>query len=129
MIVANKIAKQYANPERLAEDYLKSYFKDASPSYPINPFKMLKDEGILFVLKNFNKLEGMYIPACGVEDEAVVGINFKRPITRQRFTAAHELCHHLRDADKQIACPIGDNNKDEIFADNFAAAILMPLAD
>ncbi len=81
------------------------------------------------MIRNFNKLEGVYIPAQSEEDVAMVGINANRPITRQRFTAAHELCHHFRDADKQVSCPIGQKNATEKFADQFASALLMPLGE
>lgn len=82
-------------------------------------------KGIDFVIRNFNKLEGVYIPAQSENDIDIVGINSNRPITRQRFTAAHELCHHYRDADKQVACPIGQKNASECFA----AALLMPMGE
>ena len=122
-------AKLYRNPEKLAEDYLQIYFKDRPLTYPLNPFQMLKDAGVEFILKKFKKLEGIYIPASSEEDIPIVGINFERPICRQRFTAAHELCHHFRDADKQIACPIGQKDDSEYFADKFAAALLMPIPE
>lgn len=117
----------YEDAERMAAAYLAAYFDNTEIIYPLGPFKMLKDEGIDFVIRNFNKLEGVYIPAQSQDDIAIVGINAKRPITRQRFTAAHELCHHFRDADKQIACPIGQKNASEYFADAFASALLMPM--
>ena len=116
----------YEDAERMAAAYLAAYFDNTEIIYPLSPFKMLKDEGIDFVIRNFNKLEGVYIPAQSQDDIAIVGINAKRPITRQRFTAAHELCHHFRDADK-IACPIGQKNASEYFADAFASALLMPM--
>ena len=119
--------KQYNNPEEMASAYLAHYYGNQRIEYPINPFKMLKDEGILFSLMDFNKIEGVYIPATTDNDVPVVGINVNRPITRQRFSAVHELCHHLRDADKQISCPIGARNAMEIFAERFAAAVLMPI--
>ena len=72
---------------------------------------MLKDEGVEFKICNFNKLEGVYIPAQSQEDISIVGISAKRPITRQRFTAAHELCHHFRDADKTGCLPIGKKKR------------------
>ena len=123
-------AKDYDDPEMMAQAYLRSYFGNEKVEYPINPFKMLKDEGILFSLSNFSKLEGVYVPAESDKDIALVGINVNRPITRQRFTAAHELCHHFRDADKQMSCPIGKSkNKIEDFAEKFAAALLMPLGE
>ena len=120
-------AKKYTDPEKMAAAYLVECFGNQRIEYPINPFKMLKDEGILFSFIDFNNLEGVYIPPSSAEDIPTVGININRPITRQRFTAAHELCHHFRDADRHIACPIGSKNAVERFAEGFAAALLMPL--
>ena len=129
MIELTHRAKEYGNPERLAEDFLNGYFKGEPIQYPINPFQILRDTGVIFLLQRYHKLEGVYLPATGDGDYPMVGINADRPITRQRFTAAHELCHHLRDGDKQTACPIGQKDKCEQFADNFAAALLMPLSE
>lgn len=120
-------AKLYRDPEQLAAAYLNAYFPDGIISYPINPFQMLKDAGILFALKPFSKQEGVYIPPNAADDIAIVGINIGHPIARQRFTAAHELCHHFRDSDRQIACPFGQKTAIENFADKFAAAVLMPI--
>ena len=122
-------ARGFKAPEEMARAYLAMYFGNQRIEYPINPFQMLKDEGILFSLMNFSKLEGVYIPAASEEDIPVVGINSNRPITRQRYTAAHELCHHFRDAGQdQISCPINGNKTEiELFADKFAAALLMPI--
>ncbi len=122
-------ANKYTDPERTAAAYLVKYYRNQKIEYPINPFQMLKDEGILFSLVNFQKLEGVYIPASSEDDVPVVGINVDRPITRQRFSAAHELCHHLKDADKQVSCPIGSKNAVEKFAEGFAAALLMPISE
>ena len=123
-------AKQYSDPEKMAAEYLARYYGDEKVEYPINPFKMLKDEGILFSLRDFNKLEGVYIPASDEDDVPIVGINVNRPITRQRYTAAHELCHHFRDADKEISCPItAKKSAVEKFAEGFAAAVLMPIEE
>jgi len=119
----------YTDAEEMAAEYLAAYFGNNPIEYPISPFKMLKDENIPFVLRNFNKLEGVYIPAQSADDVAIIAINAKRPITRQRFTAAHELCHHLRDSDKQLNCPIGQKNATEKFADAFASALLMPIGE
>ena len=120
-------AKQYTDSEKMAAAYLVKYYGNQKIEYPINPFQMLKDEGVLFSLMDFKKLEGVYIPASSDDDIPVIGINANRPITRQRFSAVHELCHHFRDADKQISCPIGSKNQMERFADGFAAAVLMPI--
>lgn len=56
-------AKQYSDPEKMAAAYLAEYFGNQEIEYPINPFQMLKDEGVLFSLMEFKKLEGVYIPA------------------------------------------------------------------
>jgi len=60
-------------------------------------------------VRDFGHLEGVYIPAAHEKDIPMVGINMSRPITRQRFTAAHELCHYFRDSEQQI-CPIGSKS-------------------
>lgn len=123
-------AEKYTDPEMMAADFLAAFFGNQKIEYPINPFAFLKKEGILFILADFHKLEGVYIPATQTGDIPLVGINGNRPITRQRFTAAHELCHHFRDADKQISCPIsGKKNSTEQFAEKFAAAVLMPIQE
>ena len=123
-------AKSFTDAETMAAAYLAQYYGNKKVEYPINPFQMLKDEGILFSLINSKKLEGVYIPASSEEDIPVIGINANRPITRQRYTAAHELCHHFRDADKQISCPIsGKKTGIEHFAESFAAALLMPMQE
>lgn len=122
-------AKKYTDPEKMAADYLVKYYGNQKIEFPINPFQMLKDEGVLFSFMNFKKLEGVYIPASSEDDVPVVGINANRPITRQRYSAAHELCHHFRDADKEISCPIGSKNVIEKFAEGFAAALLMPIGE
>jgi Zn-dependent peptidase ImmA (M78 family)/fido (protein-threonine AMPylation protein) len=89
---------------------------------------MLVDEGVKFAIRDFGKLEGVYIPAYDQDDIPIVGINLNRPITRQRFTAAHELCHFFRDSEEQI-CPIGSRTASEVFADRFSSEILMPLSE
>ena len=129
MITFKLNAKNFTDAESMAAAYLAAYFGNSEIKYPISPFKMLKDEGVDFVIRNFYKLEGVYIPAQTQDDIAIVGISANRPITRQRFTAAHELCHHFRDADKQVACPIGQKNAAEYFADAFASALLMPMGE
>ena len=66
-------AKQYTDPEKMAAAYLVKYYGNQKIEYPINPFKMLKDEGILFSLMDFKKLEGVYVPASSLEDVPLVG--------------------------------------------------------
>lgn len=121
--------KDINNAEQLAASYLRHYFKGREIAYPINPFQMLIDEGVEFAIRDFGKLEGVFIPAKDQEDIPIVGINLNRPITRQRFTAAHELCHYLKDSNEQICPIIGSKSAIEKFADRFASGILMPLGE
>ncbi|MBQ9887210.1 MAG: ImmA/IrrE family metallo-endopeptidase [Lachnospiraceae bacterium] len=112
-------------PEMLADKVLKNFFGNEIPSIPINPFKLMSAHGIVYQFMDFEELEGIYLVPETEEDVPVVGINYKRKITRQRFTAAHELCHHIKDR-KNEACPIGSKNEIERYAENFAAELLMP---
>ncbi|SDN31194.1 protein of unknown function [Megasphaera paucivorans] len=74
---------------------------DSIPSFPIDPFKMMRDFGLVYQFMNLKKLEGIYLISENKNDIAVAGINYNRPITRRRFTAAHELCHHLSQIKKK----------------------------
>ena len=57
----------------------------------------------------------------------LVAININRPITRQRFSATHELCHYLKDVQNQsFMCAIASNDFIEKYAESFASAFLMP---
>lgn len=114
------------SPQALAAKVLKDRFGEEMPSIPIDPFKLMREYGIVYQLMEFENLEGIYLVPEGENDLPVVGINYKRKITRQRFTAAHELCHHLKDRRSEI-CPKGGNGSDtERFAEQFAAELLMP---
>lgn len=115
------------NAEKLARAVIAEYYDGKEPSFPIDPFKMIRDFGIVYQFMEFKDLEGIYILPEDEDDISVIGINFGRPITRQRYTAAHELCHHIKDRDNNI-CPIsGKRNSVENFADAFASELLMPI--
>jgi Zn-dependent peptidase ImmA (M78 family)/fido (protein-threonine AMPylation protein) len=121
-----QLAKNGMPAEKLANVFLKEYFLDREIIFPINPFQMLREMGVMFTFRPFNKYEGIYIPKVDEEDFPIVGINVKRPITRQRFTAAHELCHHLKDANGGFMCTANAQSEVERYAENFAAELLMP---
>lgn len=97
----------FSSPELLASAILKQYEKEiGNLEFPINPFKILKNLNIKLLIRNFKDLEGLYIPATNENDIDVVAINFNRSIYRQRFTAAHEICHCIKDKNNAIICPI-----------------------
>jgi len=119
-------AKQGVPAESLAQFFLKEYFAEKTIEFPLNPFQMLTDIEIPFIFRPFSKYEGIYIPAADEEDIPVVGINLKRPISRQRFTAAHELCHHIKDTHAGCMCLSNSQSTIERYAEDFAAELLMP---
>src|SRR5699024_4010868 len=101
------------NPFNLANRIVSQLAIEKKLKFPIDPFYLLNRFGISYKLSNFDDLEGIYIYSSE-EDTAVVGINKNRPITRQRFTAAHEICHHIKDRKLEIiTCPI-DGRKNDI---------------
>lgn len=115
--------------DQLANVFLREYYSGKEISYPINPFQMLTDLKIAFLLRPFKKYEGIYIPAEDEEDFPIVGINLLRPIVRQRFTAAHELRHHLKDVHSGFMCATNAKSEIEKYAENFASELLMPTAE
>ncbi len=94
------------SPQALAEKVLEDRFGKEIPSIPIDPFKLMREYGIVYQFMEFEDLEGIYLVPEDDNDIPLVGINYKRKITRQRFTAAHELCHHLKDRRNEV-CPKG----------------------
>lgn len=112
-------------PRQLAEAVIEYVFGEQVPALPIDPFWLMKGFGITYQFMEFKDLEGIYVAPKDEKDVAVVGINYGRPLTRQRFTAAHELCHHLKDR-RNEACPIEGKGDIERFAEKFAAELLMP---
>lgn len=99
-------------------------------SFPIDPIKILKDAGVIVVLKDFEKLDGIIINDA--DDYTVVGINSNNGWQRQRFTAAHEYCHYIKDLKKEkgstdlIQCLKKSNASIEKYANDFAGYLLMP---
>lgn len=124
--VSEKLYSIGMSPQTLAERVLGDRFGGEMPSIPINPFRLMREYGIVYQFMEFEDLEGIYLVPEDDNDIPLVGINYKRKITRQRFTAAHELCHHLKDR-RNEACPKGGSrNEIERFAEQFAAELLMP---
>lgn len=123
--------EQEITPEQLANSVLeKIKSKQGVIKFPIDPFELLKNEEIIISFSNFDRLEGIILN--DKDNVTIVGINKNRPWTRQRFTAAHEYCHYIKDLNRaenevnRIDCLMGSKSKIEQFADRFAACLLMP---
>lgn len=118
------------NPEELANYELEKLRKKGKLTFPIDPFKILNDAGVFVVLKDFEKLDGIIIN--DKDNCTIVGINSNNGWQRQRFTAAHEYCHFIKDLNKEkgksdyIECLKKSNTKIENYANNFAGYLLMP---
>lgn len=102
---------------------------------PIDVFKIIHDAQIELIFRPLeDRPDGFYIPPIG-KGKAGILLNSRRPLSRKRYTAAHELCHFIRqDATKirventseECALMTQGTPEDEIFADFFAAHFLMP---
>lgn len=117
-------------PEELANNELGKLRKNGELTFPLDPFKILSDAGVYIELKKFEKLAGIII---NDEDNCtIVGINSNDSCQRQRFTAAHEYCHFIKDLNRgkgntdYIECLKKSNTKIEKFANDFAGYLLMP---
>lgn len=124
---ANKIHQKYNFPssENVGGIYL-------------DVFEIIQKEGILLCFSPLENLHGAYIPADGGRDGILV--NSKHPLHLQRFTAAHELGHHVLrhkpsvDINMLWRAPLpsdryeenGSDPEQEKEADSFASAFLMP---
>ncbi|MCQ2413129.1 MAG: ImmA/IrrE family metallo-endopeptidase [Sphaerochaetaceae bacterium] len=125
----NEILSRYRfDAEGLAKEFSVSYYKTHERTFPVNIFKVLTDLDVPFVFRSFDKLEGLFILPESQDDIPLIVLNASRPIQRIRFTAAHELCHYLKDSnlDAGPLCVTNSKNRIERYADRFAAAFLMP---
>lgn len=97
----------------------------------IDPFDALERASVAVLVYPYRKkaIDGAYRREA---DGSYATINSARPISRQRFTAAHELAHHVLDVsgaqfiDEQLESPT--QSIIELRADEFAAAFLMDAA-
>ena len=127
-MLSEDIINKYRNDaEGLAKYFSDLYFSKHKREFPINPFQILTDYGIHLVFRDFEKIEGLYLPASKESKVDLVAINSNKIKTRQRFTAAHELCHFLKDSN-QKTCVCFENSDEfiEKYAEAFASALLMP---
>ena len=114
VLAANEVLKELKN-------------KKGKITYPINPFEVLKEKNTIITYSDFDKLEGLLLYD---KKRSIISININRPITRQRFTAAHELGHimlHTEIKGNNFLCPMYGRKSDiEKEADAFASNLLMP---
>ena len=124
---------QYLSESKLAAERVlhKIEQKAGKIPFPIDPFKLLKEYyDAIITFSDFDKLEGLLLLDNNKDAKSIISINLNRPVTRQRFTAAHELGHillHSKIKNREFLCPISEKKSPiEKEADEFAANLLMP---
>jgi Zn-dependent peptidase ImmA (M78 family) len=127
--------------ERDARQLLQKVWADGDPAQmrvPVDPFLIARKLG-LQVLTDHGMdpgVSGMLVKASGYDDPEIL-LNGSDSRNRQRFTCAHELGHYNRRArtgdegpwkyiDYRDALASRGNNPDEVYANQFAAELLMP---
>lgn len=102
---------------------------------PVDVYRIIKDEGINLSLEEMeDDHSGVLLVEKGI---AAIAVNSTHHPHRQRFSAAHELGHfilHSRGRDRLFVdkayrrsqVSSSGTDKDEIEANRFAAALLMP---
>lgn len=106
-----------------------------STQIPINPVEIAKRMGLrVYEAQLPGNVSGLLKKAEGGDPEIYLDID--DGVTRRRFTCAHELGHFVRRSgqsqiafvDRRDGVSAEGTNREEIFANQFAAALLMPLA-
>lgn len=128
------MAPRFSLARRQAADLLRRARVRRAP-VPVEKLAALLDAEI--VLQPFSgEISG--IVHRNKDGSAVIGVNSSHPIQRQRFTIAHEIGHLLLHTNENLHVdknfPIGlrnsisgkSVNENEIEANQFAAALLMP---
>lgn len=102
-------------------------------SRAVEPFAALDASGVVVFRRRLDGIAGLYLPGDSAASVPGVLINAAHPITKQRFTAAHELWHHRRDRTAVIDSETewfarggGQASDRERLAEAFAAWFLMP---
>ena len=114
-----------ATIERYAKDFRVNYI-DTDLDSPINIKTVLTKLGVMALFRPLS--EGL----CGLSirsttDDRFMLINSNNNIGRQHFTVAHEL-YHLYYGTNTVPhiCRLGGKEPEEVNADSFASALLMP---
>lgn len=111
-----------SSPLALAQEVVRMY----AYQFPVDISRIISDYGILVdYISTGDEFNGMYMRY----PLPIITVNVRQNITRQRFTLAHELFHHLTCQDD--ACTLRfsttkERTAGERRARSFAASLLMP---
>lgn len=68
---------------------------DINLDRPIDVFGAIQQLGIILGFDKLESTSGLYLPAGGAQKHPGILINSQHPRSRQRYTASHELGHHM----------------------------------
>lgn len=118
--------------QKAARELLNLYWP--KENFPIDPFLIAKQLGIKVLSAQLPKeISGGFLKRAGYDP--VILVSKEDSEFRQRFTCAHELGHYYRHKNDEADIDLVEyrgplsatgQNEDEIFANQFAAALLMP---
>jgi Zn-dependent peptidase ImmA (M78 family) len=130
------------DPERDASQLLRAVWapgSDGAPvPLPVDPFVIAQKLGIKAFAASLDEgVSGMLVKRAGQDPE--IYVHAADSTNRRRFTCAHELGHYYKrsaagDAEweyvehRDLLTSAG-NNPEEIYANKFAASLLMPRAE
>jgi Zn-dependent peptidase ImmA (M78 family) len=121
------------DPEREAQQLLSTAW-DGRP-LPVDPIQIAQRLGVKVYTAGLDAgVAGMFRKRSGLDPE--IFVNGSDSLNRQRFTVAHELGHYVKHVaageenwehvDYRDALSGQGTDSDEIFANQFAASLLMP---
>jgi Zn-dependent peptidase ImmA (M78 family) len=121
--------------ERDAEAVLKTVWSQGAPEppLPVDPIYIAHELGIEVYIATLSEgVSGMLVKRPGVDPQIYLQESDHR--NRQRFTCAHELGHYVASegsdtieyVEHRALLASQGSNPDEIYANQFAAALLMP---
>lgn len=121
------------NPETVASDLIQSIW--AEKSFPIDPVQIARELGIDIVEANLpENVSGALIKDVG--KDPIILLSKSDSKNRKRFSCAHELGHyayrstnngdHYEYIDFRDQLSSIGSNPEEIYANQFAASLLMP---
>lgn len=128
------------NPEFDADRMLETIWVKDDPSQfrlPVDPFSIAKELGISVYGESLEPDVSGLLRKHSEEDDPEIVLNASDHRNRQRFTCAHELGHfNMRSqkgsfgewnyVDRRDVLAGAGTDPDEIYANRFAAALLMP---
>lgn len=127
------VAKEYLS-DSVIEELVETVFEDTQlRSIPVKIIPIVKYYGFAVFQSAMPDNESGYII---VSEKTIEGFNAKKVIVfnsnhsdrRNRFTVAHELAHYIFHASEELYAhrDAGDSSIEEVNANSFASALLMP---